>query len=58
MATDLTTRILVKMSARCRIGWIDFQPGSWDWRVANARASRITARRHGVRLTLHQALYG
>ncbi len=53
---DMTERILWKMDRRCRLGWIDHSTGSWDWRIANARATRIIMRRQGVRLTLQQAM--
>ena len=53
----LTRRILEKMDLRRRIGWVDYSTGSWDWRVAYARAYRVMVRRIGVRITLQQALW-
>jgi hypothetical protein len=55
MALDIertTYRILCKMDTRTRVGWIDYSVGSWTWRVAHARAFRISARTHGIRLPL------
>ncbi len=54
---DLTNRILRKMDQRRRLGWVDYSTGSWDWRVAFARAYRISVRHAGVRLTLQEALH-
>lgn len=52
---DTAERIILKESQRARIGWIDFSPGSWDWREATARAIRIQFRRAGQRITMQQA---
>ncbi len=48
-------RIMLKMADRCRVGWVDFHPGSWDRRTAMARAVRIAFRRRGERITLQRA---
>ena len=49
-------RMLNNMDRRRSIGWIDYSPGSWDWRVAVARLHRISDRLRGRRITLAQAL--
>lgn len=55
--TDSTVRrMLLKKERRTRIGWVDYSPGSWDWRVAVARLHRISDRLRGRRITFAQAL--
>lgn len=49
-------RMLNNMDRRTSIGWIDYSPGSWDWRVATARLYRINDRLRGRRITFAQAL--
>lgn len=53
---DMTRRILVKMESRCRIGWIDYSSDSYDYRVAEARATRIRLRCRGIRKTLKDVM--
>lgn len=52
---EIAERIMRKEAQRCRIGWVDFAPGSWDWREATARAIRIQFRRAGERITMQRA---
>lgn len=52
---EIAECIMRKEAQRCRIGWVDFAPGSWDWREATARAIRIQFRRAGERITLQRA---
>ena len=52
---EIAERIIRKESQRLRIGWIDFAPGSEDWREATARAIRIQFRRAGERITTQRA---
>ena len=50
-------RMLQKREVRSGgIGWVDYSPGSWDWRVAVARLHRISDRLRGRRITFAQAL--
>ncbi|WP_413460468.1 hypothetical protein [Herbaspirillum huttiense] len=53
---ELTRRILRKMESRRRIGWVDYSTDSYDYRVANARATRIRLRRRGIRMTLNELM--
>ena len=41
---SVTENILIKMTARRRIGWTDFSRGSWDHRCAERRAEKILQR--------------
>ena len=44
--------VLARQSRIQRIGWVDHSPGSWDHRVAAARAFRIQQRLvFGVRMS-------
>lgn len=52
---EIADRIIRKEAQRLRIGWVDFSPGSWDWREATARAVRIQFRCRGERITLQRA---
>lgn len=56
MPSTMADRILAKMRARLRIGWVDYSPLSYDREVASARAYRIQQRCRGIRLTLKQAM--
>lgn len=53
---DLTRRVLHKMERTRRIGWIDYSPGSYDYRVAFARTARVKARIHGIRLSMQELM--
>lgn len=53
----IVRKMLLKRELRgVRIGWVDYSPGSWDWRVAVARLQRINDRLRGRRITMQQAL--
>lgn len=54
----LVRRILDKTDRRRRLGWVDYSPGSYDHRVAVARAERIQLRLKGIRITLKTAING
>lgn len=55
--TSTVRRMLQKRELRSpSIGWVNYSPGSWDWRVAVARLHRINDRLRGRRITFAQAL--
>lgn len=56
--TEISKRLMLKADQRCRIGWIDWSSGSWDWRVCTAKAWRIISRRNGRRISFPDALHG
>lgn len=55
---QMVRRILNKMDLRRKIGWVDYSSGSYDYRVATARAERILLRLKGIRITLQTAMNG
>lgn len=55
---QLQDRIVAKMAARRRIGWIDYCSDSYDMRVAGARAVRVMARARGERMSMREAMWG
>lgn len=52
---EMSDRIMHKIANRQYV--MDWAPGSWDRRVANARAWRIFLRLRGERITFVQALH-